>query len=191
MAAARDRVGRHGMPPTRPARPRRVAHVAAHELGAAAYAIKAARAAAPDGEAESAGQTRVPLAARPAPGGDPRARPRRPAGAERHLLVGVRLLSTRRDASAPQHVGRHRAPERRRGGGHSGEPRPSAGRREHVRRCAGGSRQRGRAVKKFSTGPRGRQYWIFMRRFEGSLPASRRIGLAGGGAIEVTAPAGL
>src|SRR6186713_1935860 len=31
-----------------------VAHVAAHELGAAAYAIKAARAAAPDGAGESA-----------------------------------------------------------------------------------------------------------------------------------------
>lgn len=33
-----------------------VAHVAAHELGAAAYAIKAVRAAAPDGEREHAGQ---------------------------------------------------------------------------------------------------------------------------------------
>jgi hypothetical protein len=33
-----------------------VAHVAAHELGAAAYAIKAARAAAPDGEGEQAGR---------------------------------------------------------------------------------------------------------------------------------------
>jgi hypothetical protein len=33
-----------------------VAHVAAHELGAAAYAIKAARAAAPGDEAESAGR---------------------------------------------------------------------------------------------------------------------------------------
>jgi hypothetical protein len=33
-----------------------VAHVAAHELGAAAYAIKAVRAAAPEGEAESAGR---------------------------------------------------------------------------------------------------------------------------------------
>jgi hypothetical protein len=33
-----------------------VAHVAAHELGAAAYAIKAARAAAPRGEGESAGR---------------------------------------------------------------------------------------------------------------------------------------
>ncbi len=33
-----------------------VGHVAAHELGAAAYAIRAARAAAPDGEGESAGR---------------------------------------------------------------------------------------------------------------------------------------
>ena len=34
-----------------------VAHVAAHELGAAAYAIKAARAAAPEGESEAAGRS--------------------------------------------------------------------------------------------------------------------------------------
>ena len=33
-----------------------VAHVAAHELGAAAYAIKAAMAAAPNGEADRAGR---------------------------------------------------------------------------------------------------------------------------------------
>jgi hypothetical protein len=33
-----------------------VAHVAAHELGAAAYAIKAAHAAAPEGSSESAGR---------------------------------------------------------------------------------------------------------------------------------------
>ncbi|WP_424211316.1 putative immunity protein [Streptomyces sp. BI20] len=33
-----------------------VAHVAAHELGAAAYAIKAVRAAAPDGDGETAGR---------------------------------------------------------------------------------------------------------------------------------------
>lgn len=33
-----------------------VAHVAAHELGAAAYAIKASRAAAPEGESEAAGR---------------------------------------------------------------------------------------------------------------------------------------
>ncbi len=34
-----------------------VAHVAAHELGAAAYAIKAARASAPDGDSAAAGRT--------------------------------------------------------------------------------------------------------------------------------------
>jgi hypothetical protein len=34
-----------------------VAHVAAHELGAAAYAIKAVRAAAPDGEGAAAGRS--------------------------------------------------------------------------------------------------------------------------------------
>ena len=33
-----------------------VAHVATHELGAAAYAIKAARAAAPEGDSEAAGR---------------------------------------------------------------------------------------------------------------------------------------
>jgi hypothetical protein len=33
-----------------------VAHVSAHELGAAAYAIRAARAAAPEGESETAGR---------------------------------------------------------------------------------------------------------------------------------------
>jgi hypothetical protein len=33
-----------------------VAHVAAHELGAAAYAVKAARAAAPKGEGDEAGR---------------------------------------------------------------------------------------------------------------------------------------
>ena len=33
-----------------------VGHVAAHELGAAAYAIRAARAAAPEGESEAAGR---------------------------------------------------------------------------------------------------------------------------------------
>src|SRR2546430_17039507 len=47
--------------------------------------------------------TRVPVAARPAPGGDPRARTRRPAVAERHLLVGVPLLGARRgDRTAQQ-----------------------------------------------------------------------------------------
>ena len=46
----------HGTLHTLRARPGPVAHVAAHELGAAAYAIKAARAAAPEGEGEAAGR---------------------------------------------------------------------------------------------------------------------------------------
>jgi hypothetical protein len=73
-----------------------VAHVAAHELGAAACAIKAARAAAPDEADESAGETRVPVAARPALGGDSRTRARRPAVAEPHLLVAVSGVSVKR-----------------------------------------------------------------------------------------------
>ena len=44
-----------------------VSHVAAHELGAAAYAIKAARAAAPDGEERERRPARVSVAARTAP----------------------------------------------------------------------------------------------------------------------------
>ena len=56
MAAARDLSGpaRHATYAAGQAAV--VAHVAAHELGAAAYAIKAARAAAPEGEGESAGK---------------------------------------------------------------------------------------------------------------------------------------
>ncbi len=56
MAAARDLSGpaRHAAYAAGQAAV--VAHVAAHELGAAAYAIKAARAAAPEGERESAGK---------------------------------------------------------------------------------------------------------------------------------------
>ena len=56
MAAARDLSGaaRHGAYAAGQAAV--VVHVAAHELGAAAYAIKAARAAAPEGEGESAGR---------------------------------------------------------------------------------------------------------------------------------------
>ena len=66
-----------------------VAHVAAHELGAAAYAIRAAVQPRRKGRRRR-GAPRVPVAARTAPGGDPRARPRRPADAQRDLLVGVR-----------------------------------------------------------------------------------------------------
>ncbi len=56
MAAARDLSGgaRHAAYAAGQAAV--VAHVAAHELGAAAYAIKAARAAAPAGDGESAGR---------------------------------------------------------------------------------------------------------------------------------------
>jgi len=56
MAAARDLSGalRHAAYAAGQAAV--VAHVAAHELGAAAYAIKAARAAAPEGEGEGAGR---------------------------------------------------------------------------------------------------------------------------------------
>jgi hypothetical protein len=56
MAAARDLKGaaRHAAYACGQAAV--VAHVAAHELGAAAYAIKAARAAAPEGEGEKVGR---------------------------------------------------------------------------------------------------------------------------------------
>ena len=46
--------GRRGCAPA--AQAAAVAHVAAHELGAAAYAIKAARAAAPEGEGQNSGR---------------------------------------------------------------------------------------------------------------------------------------
>jgi hypothetical protein len=56
MAAARDRSGAARHAAYAAGQAAVVAHVAAHELGAAAYAIKAARAAAPDGTAELAGR---------------------------------------------------------------------------------------------------------------------------------------
>jgi len=55
-AAARDLSGAARWAAYAAAQAAVVAHVAAHELGAAAYAIKAARAAAPDGEGERAGR---------------------------------------------------------------------------------------------------------------------------------------
>jgi len=55
-AAARDLTGAPRFAAYAAAQAAAVAHVAAHELGAAAYAIKAARAAAPAGEAETAGR---------------------------------------------------------------------------------------------------------------------------------------
>src|SRR5437588_9033242 len=56
MAAARDLSGAPRHAAYAAGQAAAVAHVAAHELGAAAYAIKAARAAAPEGHGERAGQ---------------------------------------------------------------------------------------------------------------------------------------
>ena len=55
-AAARDLKGAARFAAYAAAQAAAVAHVAAHELGAAAYAIKAARAAAPERDREIAGQ---------------------------------------------------------------------------------------------------------------------------------------
>jgi hypothetical protein len=56
MAAARDLKGAARHAAYAAGQAAVVAHVAAHELGAVAYAIKAARAAAPPGEGERAGR---------------------------------------------------------------------------------------------------------------------------------------
>jgi len=56
MAAARDLRGAARYAAYAAGQAAVVAHVAAHELGAAAYAIKAARAAAPEGEGENTGR---------------------------------------------------------------------------------------------------------------------------------------
>ncbi len=56
MAAARDLNGAPRHAAYAAGQAAVVSHVAAHELGAAAYAIKAARAAASEGESESAGR---------------------------------------------------------------------------------------------------------------------------------------
>jgi hypothetical protein len=56
MAAARDLTGAARHAAYAAGQAAVVAHVAAHELGAAAYAIKAKRAAAPEGEGDRAGQ---------------------------------------------------------------------------------------------------------------------------------------
>ena len=56
MAAARDLRGAPRYAAYAAGQAAAVAHVAAHELGAAAYAIKAVRAAVPDAEAERAGR---------------------------------------------------------------------------------------------------------------------------------------
>ena len=55
-AAARDLAGAPRFAAYAAGQAAAVAHVAAHQLGAAAYAIRAVRAAAPPGEAEAAGR---------------------------------------------------------------------------------------------------------------------------------------
>jgi len=56
MGAARDLRGAARLAAYAAGQAAVVAHVAAHDLGAAAYAIRAARAAAPDGNGEDAGR---------------------------------------------------------------------------------------------------------------------------------------
>ena len=56
MGAARDKKGAARFAAYAAGQAGAVAHVAAHELGAAAYAIKAVRASVPSGEAEAAGR---------------------------------------------------------------------------------------------------------------------------------------
>ena len=93
MAAARDLAGAARHAAYAAGQAGAVAHVAAHDLGAAAYAIRAARAAAPEGESEAAGRAecrwqreQLPEAVRELVLG-------RPACAHRDLLVGLRRLS--------------------------------------------------------------------------------------------------
>jgi len=95
MAAARDLSGAARHAAYAAGQAAAVAHVAAHDQGRTC--CRAGR------RGRERRATRVPVAARPAPGGDPRARTRRPAVAERHLLVGVPLLGARRgDRTAQQ-----------------------------------------------------------------------------------------
>ena len=84
MAAARDLHGAPRQAAFAAGQAAVVAHVAAHDLGAAAYAIKAARAAAPEGEDDAAGRRECRWQ-----------RDRRSAATQRLRLVGVRLLSRR------------------------------------------------------------------------------------------------
>ena len=90
-AAARDLRGAARQAAYAAAQAAAVGHVAAHELGAAAYAIRAERAAAPEDRERGRRPPRVPVAARPAPRRDPGPRARRPAAAQRAVLVRLRL----------------------------------------------------------------------------------------------------
>jgi hypothetical protein len=65
MGAARDLHGSARLAAYAAVQAAVVAHVAAHELGAAAYTITAARAAAPSGEGENAGRLESSLSVKP------------------------------------------------------------------------------------------------------------------------------
>jgi hypothetical protein len=86
-----------------------VAHGAAHELGAAAYAIRAVRAAASaDGrdEAGRGGTTGVSVATRATSRRDPGTRAGRPEAEERGVLVTIRGLTSRSGQSVRGHAHR-------------------------------------------------------------------------------------
>lgn len=70
-----------------------VAHVAAHELGGCHLRDSCRTRCCAERCGRACRAERVPLAARPVARGDSHARPRRPAGAQRPLLVRLRLLS--------------------------------------------------------------------------------------------------
>ena len=70
-----------------------VAHMADHELGAAAYAIRAVRAAASEDRRRRGWPPGVSVAACPASRRDPRTCARRPEVAQQEVLVLIRLLT--------------------------------------------------------------------------------------------------
>ena len=92
-----------------------VGHVAAHELGAAAYAIRAARAASP--ERDDAGRLECQWQRAQLPDADPRTRARRPTAPQRVVLVRLRLLSSspesRLVARGPKQPEKNRSGSRR------------------------------------------------------------------------------
>ena len=100
-AAAREVSGAAKQAALAAGQARAVAHVPAHELGAAAYAIRAARAAAPEGEQEQAGRLECQWQRAQLPGeirelvlDDQRLR-------QRGVLVRIRLLNGLLGTSEP------------------------------------------------------------------------------------------
>ena len=100
-AAAREASGAAKLAALAAAQAVAVSHVPAHELGAAAYAIRAAR-GGPRRGAKVGRSPGVPVAAGAATRRDPRPRAGRPEVAQRGVLVRIRLLTgpRRRDQTA-------------------------------------------------------------------------------------------